>query len=179
MKDAELIALVRSRDEGAIAWIIDRYSRLLWRVTAPVLASVGSERDMEEVVADAFIALWEHPEKFDPARGSLKTWLCMTARSRARDRARRLMRLSAESLDELLAAGDISAEPTADDHPALIAAVDALPEPDREILIRRYCYEQKPRQIAAAMSLNVKEVDNRLYRTRRKLRQRLEKEEEL
>ena len=50
------------------------------------------------------------------------------------------------------------------------AAVDALGEPDREILLRRYYFGQKPREIAAALGLDKKQVDNRLYQTKRRLR---------
>ena len=53
---------------------------------------------------------------------------------------------------------------------ALDAAVDALAEPDREILLRRYYFGQKPREIAAALGLDKKQVDNRLYQTKRRLR---------
>jgi RNA polymerase sigma-70 factor (ECF subfamily) len=53
----------------------------------------------------------------------------------------------------------------------LIAAVNALGEPGREILVRRYYYEQKPREIALALGMTVKQVDNSLYRSKRALRQ--------
>lgn len=55
----------------------------------------------------------------------------------------------------------------------LIAAVNALGEPDREILVRRYYYEQKPKEIALALNLSVKQVNNRLYQTKQKLREAL------
>ena len=42
--------------------------------------------------------------------------------------------------------------------------------PDREILLRRYYFGQKPREIAAALGLDKKQVDNRLYQTKRRLR---------
>lgn len=48
--------------------------------------------------------------------------------------------------------------------------MDALAEPDREILLRRYYFGQKPREIAAALGLDKKQVDNRLYQTKRRLR---------
>ena len=52
----------------------------------------------------------------------------------------------------------------------LIAAVNALADLERDILIRRYYYEQKPRDIAKALDLSVKQVDNYLYRSKQKLR---------
>lgn len=56
----------------------------------------------------------------------------------------------------------------------LLAAVNALGEPGREILVRRYYYNQKPREIALALNMTVKQVDNSLYSTKRNLRQRLQ-----
>lgn len=49
----------------------------------------------------------------------------------------------------------------------------ALEEPDREILLRRYYYDQKPREIAMALDMPVKHVENHLYRTKRRLRETL------
>lgn len=80
MNEKKLIEGVRNRDESAAAYVIDRYSRLLWSAAAPVLRNIGTAEDLEECVADAFVYLWEHPEKFDPARGSLKSWLAMIVR---------------------------------------------------------------------------------------------------
>ena len=55
----------------------------------------------------------------------------------------------------------------------LIAAINALGEPDREILIRRFYYGQKPKEIALVLDMSVKQVDNRLYQTKLKLRETL------
>ena len=52
----------------------------------------------------------------------------------------------------------------------LVAAVNALADIERDILIRRYYYEQKPRDIARALDLSVKQVDNYLFRSKQKLR---------
>ena len=80
MNEKKLIEGIRNRDESAAAYAIDRYSRLFWSAAAPVLRNIGTAEDLEECVADAFVYLWEHPEKFDPARGSLKSWLAMIGR---------------------------------------------------------------------------------------------------
>ena len=56
----------------------------------------------------------------------------------------------------------------------LLAAVQALGEPDREIILRRFYYQQKPQQISVALDLTVKQVENRIFRAKQKLRDQLE-----
>ena len=73
-------------------------------------------------------------------------------------------------MDRLGIVDDILKEET---RRALIAAINALGEPEREILIRRYYYEQKPKEIALALDMSKKQVGNRLYQTKLKLREAL------
>lgn len=173
MNDLKLIAAIRDGDEKAIDHAINKYSKLLWSVASAVLKNASSQ-DVEECVADVFIQLWREPGKFDPARGDLKVWLCTIARSRAIDRWRVIMRRSGTQLDDNLPVeqmGLVEGLMEKETKQALIAAVRALEEPDREILIRRFYYEQKPREIALALDMPVKSVENRLYRTKLRLRQ--------
>lgn len=178
MNDKKLLAAIRKRDPAAINTVIERYSKLLWSVVSPILMHASGVQDVEECVADVFIYLWMHPEKFDPERGSLKSWLCIVARSQAIDRVRALSKSGTLPLDENCA-GEIS--DVADDilaaetHESLHAAMHELPEPEREILVRRYYRDQKPRQIAQEMDLPVKSVENRLYRAKQKLRRQITK----
>ena len=176
MNDERTIGEIHRRNEAVISDVITRYSRLLWTVAGAVLNGIGSPEDVEECVADTFILLWEHPEKFDPNRGKLKTWLTIVARTQAVNRCREIARRSAVPLEDTVFADDLGVMDgilREDQRQALAASVDALEEPDREILIRRYYYDQKPKEIAMALNMNVKQVDNHLYQTKQKLRKNL------
>lgn len=178
MKDETIIAAIAVRDGDAIGHVINKYSRLLWPIVSAVLKNVGSEQDVEECVADAFIYLWEHPDKFDPGRGSLKSLLCVVARSRAIDRYRQILRHGALPLEETVISEGLGLQEKLIEEESrreLLAAVQALGEPGREILVRRYYCNQKPREIALALGLTVKQVDNSLYRAKRQLRDMLQK----
>ena len=173
LHDAAIIAAIQGRDQRAIHTVITRYSRFLWTVAGAVLRPAGTPEDVEECVADVFLYLWQHPDRYDPRRGSLKSWLAMVARSQAVDRYRALMKRADLPLEEAALTGCPGAAEAlleAEARASLLDAVDGLEEPGREILVRRYCFGQKPKEIALALDLNVKQVDNHLYRAKRKLR---------
>ena len=179
MNDEKTISALREGSQKAMGEVMGRYAKLLWSAAGAVLEGTGSAQDIEECVADAFVYLWEHPERYDPRRGKLKTWLSVIARSRAVDRRRELTRRPAVPLEDGILsddpdlAGELLREET---RQVLLAAVNALEEPAREIFLRRYSYDQKPREIARALGLSVTQVNNRLYQAKQKLRTALSDE---
>ena len=176
MNDERMITAIKNRNEAAINEVITKYSKLLWSVAGAVLNNIGSAQDVEECVADTFIYLWEHPEKYNLQRGKLKTWLSIIARTQAVNRCREIAKrniVPLEDTDFIDQLGIVDTFLEAETRRALLAAVNALGEPDREILIRRYYYDQKPKEIALALDMSVKQVDNRLYQTKLKLRESL------
>lgn len=179
MTDEKIIKSIKNGDETAIHFVITKYSRLLWSVVGSVLKNVASEQDMEECVADVFIYLWQHPEKYDVKRGSLKVWLSVIARTKAIDRYRELTRQNLLPLQDSLFLEQLDVIDgilARNERQTLFAAVTSLEEPDREILVRRYYYNQKPKEIAVALSLPKKYVENRIYRTKQKLREMIANE---
>ena len=174
MNDERTILAIRKREADAINEVIKKYSKLLWSVSGAILNNIGATQDVEECLADTFIYLWEHPDKYDPGRGRLKTWLSIVARTQAVNRCREIAKRNTVPLEEtdfinhIGIVHDILKEET---RRTLLAAINALGEPDREILIRRYYYEQKPKEIALALDMSVKQIDNRLYQTKLKLRE--------
>ncbi len=177
MTDKQILAGLQQREEDTIAWVMRKYTRLLWGIADAVLKNVGSQQDTEECVADVFILLWLAPEKFNPDRGSLKSWLCIKARCRAIDRYRELTRHDTVSLDDAMVVGRMGLQEALlkqEQRQELAAAVHMLEPLECEILLRRYFYEQKPAGIAIAMDLPLKKVNNCLYHTKRKLRKAIE-----
>lgn len=156
--------------------IINKYSKLLWSVSSKILTGIGNEQDVEECIADVFIDLWKEPDKFDPTKGSLKSWLCLKCKSKSLDRFRKLTSHITDELDEgiltdLMEPGkEITRR---EDMKSIRSAVLSLDEPAREIMIRRFFMEQKPAQISEAMDIQIRKVENTIYRTKEKLKEQM------
>ncbi len=175
MQEKNIIDAIKAGDEQAMQKIICRYSRLLWSIVGAVLSQVGSTEDMEECVADVFIDLWEHPQKYDESRGNLKAWLSVIARNKAIDRYRQKTKIQTIPLEETVLA-QMGVEPEMENREEFQEALAELTEEEREILLRRYVYQQKPKEMAVALGLSVKQIENRLYRIKAKMRKQMEQE---
>lgn len=176
MHDADTINAIRDGDEAKINEIINQYSKLMWSIASAILKHVGTVEDIEECVADVFVYLWENPAKYNPERGTLKSFLAIVARSKATDKYRQLSRQMVLPLDDRLLSDTLELTDTLlsqETKRALIAAITSLTELDRDIIVRRYYHEEKPKEIAFALDISVKQVENRLYRTKLRLKELL------
>lgn len=167
----EYIKRLQQRDQRAYEALVGEYAQLLWTVAGRYLpARAGfSPEDVEECVSEALFRLWQHPEGFDPGRGSLKTYLCTITKNLAISTFRKRSGKMTVELDESVEQVSLPQSEDAIDYQALYDAIARIPEPSREILMRRYFHEQKPAEIAEAMELPKKEVENRLYRAKKSL----------
>ncbi len=86
MENTELLARISAGDQHAIETLHERFAPGMYSVAMRV---TRSERLSQEAVQDAFMAVWQDPLRFDPARGSLGPWLFTLARYKAIDAVRR------------------------------------------------------------------------------------------
>jgi len=84
--DAILCARLHARDVGALEALYDRHARALFSLALRMLADYEAA---EEVVQETFLKLWQRPDRYEPERGRLLTWLLGVAHHRAVDRLRR------------------------------------------------------------------------------------------
>ena len=80
--DSVLLVSVGRGDQQALAELYQRHAGSLFHVALRVLSVRGLA---EEVVQDIFTGLWRAPERFDPARGSLRSFLLAQGHNRAVD----------------------------------------------------------------------------------------------
>jgi RNA polymerase sigma-70 factor (ECF subfamily) len=80
--DTTLVRAVAEGDELALAELYRRHAAGVFAVAVRILRH-GEQA--EDVVQDLFVRLWDHPEQFDPTRGSLRSFLLLQARTRSLD----------------------------------------------------------------------------------------------
>lgn len=172
LNDKKMISAIIKRDEQMLAFVIQKYSKLLWKITASILLNISSVQEVEECVADVFIFLWQYPEKYNPDRAKLSSWLSMIARSKAVDRYRSLIKNKEISMEEIIveSLGYAEVKTSDEDKEELLSYIAELDEKEKELIVRRFYYEQKPAEIALALDIPKKQIENRLYYAKQKLK---------
>ncbi len=150
-----LVERLSRGDETALADLYDRYAGF---VHALALRVVANRPAAEDITQDVFVFLWEHPERIEPGRGSLRGFLGTVTHRRAVDVVRR--EEARKRREERAGPGD--AVPPPDETEAVIhsdtrgkvrTAVDLLPEAQRRAVELAYFHGYTYRQVAVALGI--------------------------
>ncbi len=174
LDEKELLRRIRKGDTDALQQIIDGYSGYVYAIVKNIIQPPLQPEDIEEVVSDVFLRLWEKAETVDADR--LRSWLAAVTRNRAKDKLRALHLSLPLEEDALDCAVEGPEEDALRRETGQIAreAVESLPEPDRSIFLRFYYLYQKTGDIAAALHMKPAAVRARLSRGRERLKAMLE-----
>jgi len=130
------IARVTAGDQAAFATMYDVLAPTVFGVVRRVLRDPAQA---EEVTQEVFVEVWRHASRFDPQRGSVRTWAITIAHRRAVDRVRseQSHRDRHHAVGATPGGAPSSPEDDAiesDDRTRARAAIAALPDVQREAL---------------------------------------------
>jgi RNA polymerase sigma-70 factor (ECF subfamily) len=80
--DATLVVGLARYEQSALAEAYRRHAGAVFGLARRLL---NDQAAAEEIVQEVFLRLWNHPERFDPERGSLRSFLLATTHGRAVD----------------------------------------------------------------------------------------------
>jgi RNA polymerase sigma-70 factor (ECF subfamily) len=180
-RDTALAARLVAGDEQAL--------RDAYREHAPAVHGLACKVTLnptlaEDVTQDVFVRLWEQPERFDPTRGSMRSFLLAMTHSRAVERVR-----AEDSVRRRHEAAQYQADfqPPVDDparalvdqetSAAVRDALAQLPEAQRVPIELAYFEGMSYRQVAVALSEPEGTVKYRIRCGMQKLRSALRAEE--
>ncbi|MBR1750089.1 MAG: sigma-70 family RNA polymerase sigma factor [Ruminococcus sp.] len=168
MNDDELLTLLRSDPEKGLDAVVRLYSAYVYKIAFTRLRDVCSKEDIEEAVSDIFykffIAARDRSFELDKVRGLLSVIAGRHCIDVFRKNCKTPHTLCYDELDDIIAERD---DLTADE---LTDAVKSLGEPDSTIIIRKYYFGQKNREIARELKMSEGTVGSKLSRGLRKLR---------
>jgi len=160
--------------EPDLTALVRDYSGLLYRVALSVLRNPA---EAEDVVQDAFLHVLQRRHSLG-AVIDIRPWLVRIAWNLALDRVRRTR---PSQLDDLFAAGLVSADLPADQALAeagqikqVLRAMERLPKKERQALLLSAMDELSTAEIGAILGRSESSVRSLLFRARAHLRQRLE-----
>lgn len=182
MDDNQIIALYWARSENAISETAKKYGNYCHRVALRIL---DSREDSEECVNDTWLKAWEAipptwPEHLSAFLGRITRNLALQRHEKynAAKRGSGQVPLALHELESCIPGkGDV--EKIIDEMvltEILNRFLEGLPPESRRIFVRRYWYLHSVKEIAEEYRLSESKVKVTLFRTRRKLRQLLEKE---
>jgi RNA polymerase sigma-70 factor (ECF subfamily) len=175
--DVRLHERLLTGDDDALAEAYDCWGALVYSLAVRLTADHAAA---EDITQDVFVRLWERPEAYDPQRGTLRTWLCMTARGRAVDwirrreaRTRYQAAAAAQTLDDAAVDEMVMWQTEAK---AVRQAVQALPAMQREALLLAYYHGHTYREVASQLSIPEGTAKSRLRAALHSLADRLASE---
>jgi len=192
--DAALVAAVAAGSEDALAALYDRHAAA---IHATAMRLTADRQVAEDVVQEVFLTLWNRAERFDPTAGSLMAWLGTMARNRAIDRLRaagrrpQLVALgrdddegsAAEALERAAESGrarggfdagdPVSVLEANEARSAINAALAAMPEHEREVILLAYRNDLTQSEIAERLGWPIGTVKTRTRRALARLRHAL------
>jgi RNA polymerase sigma factor (sigma-70 family) len=164
-------------DDTALHEVYDQYASFVYGLAVRV---IGDTRAAEDVSQDVFVSFWERPAGFDPARGSLRTWLGTLTHRRAVDHVRReeaRRRRTERAARRTVAAPDVEEMATALLTAERVrAALDLLPPDQRRAIQLAYFGGKTYRQVAETLGIPEGTAKSRLRLALRRIAAALEAE---
>jgi RNA polymerase sigma-70 factor, ECF subfamily len=171
---------LKARDERALGELYDQVAPWVMGLTFRILQD---EDEAGEVVGDVFVQVWRHIDQHDARRGPLVPWILSIARNRALDVLRRRRRwsrkteriaLSQGAPDDIVASTPHEASvPGWPVHREVHAALAALPEEQRNVVLLSYFEGLSHREIARRLHQPLGTVKTRMRMAHQRLTERL------
>ena len=179
MKERKLLKQLQRKNEKALEEIMNRYNAYVTTISKEILAGKGTNEDVEEVVSDVFISLWNTAERIDYEKyTSIKAYIGMITRNKAKDKIRAIKHWDLELYDDVVLIDNQSEKimEQKEQQRIIQKLFQQLKPIDQEIFLLYYYNYLKIEEIALQLNMNPQTIKTRLRRGRETLRNALRRE---
>ena len=180
-EEAALFGRLGTDDRGEV--LVDLYERYGYRLYGLGLRLLGDRGMAEELVQDTFVRLWRSAGRFDPERGSARTFIYTLAHRAAIDLQRRTAARPLRAPRDESAGEPAMIELDEDPFERLLSglelreALDALSTKHREVLELHFLEDVSQKEIADRLGVPLGTVKTRAHYALRALRLEMEERE--
>lgn len=169
--DHALIAQIQQGSHPAFAELVTRHTKQFYQLAYRLL---NHQATAEDVVQEAFLKLWQHPNRFDlEKKNQFTTWFYQVVINLCKDK----MKKKTEILDnESIALTKTTQEKqflAEEQHQLLEQAIHALPARQKVALTLCIYQGMSNQEAADIMNINLKALQSLLVRAKQKLKQQL------
>jgi RNA polymerase sigma-70 factor (ECF subfamily) len=164
--DAQLMAGVQQGGHAGFATLVARHHArcfaLAWRV-------LNDRAEAEDAVQEAFMKIWTHAARYDPAKGNFAGWLTRIVINSALDRRRMVKNVTALEEADWVADQQPRADRQAESGD-VYRLMATMPNRQRAALTLFYIEGYSMHEVADVMQSNVKAIESLLSRGRAALK---------
>lgn len=177
LADEEVMQLVQRGDPQAFELLYDRHGGAAYSLAYRI---VGKQAAAEDVVQEGLLSIWRSRRRYDPTRGSVRTWILGIVHNRAIDGLRRSSvhdrrRETLDVVEERFEASERTDVEVArrEEARSVRGALDTLPTEQRQTIELAYFGGFTQNQIAELMDEPVGTVKGRMRLGLEKMRREL------
>lgn len=177
----KIIAMIKRKDEEGLNLLMNTYMNNIHYIASTIIGSYGEKEDIQECVSDILLSIWKDIDTFDENRGTLKTFILIKSKYLSLDYKRKLVKKKEKLKEEVFEDIDIlNIEDKSLYNNEIINDVMNIlrnfKEPDKTYFYLRYFMDYDIKSIADKFKDSKSGVENRLYRCRLKIKNKLRRE---
>ena len=181
MTDGELMKAVCDGDHTAYKTLVNSHIKSVSRCAYRIL---GNRNDAADICQETFLRVWLHPEKWEPKKSKLVTWLYKIAYNLCVDQVRKSRRNNfvldpQRVFEEILQSTDAEEIHSTIKHRRLNFGLRMLPENQRSALTLCHYSGFSNKEAAEIMNVSVRALESLLARARRSLKKVLSNQSEI
>jgi RNA polymerase sigma-70 factor (ECF subfamily) len=168
--DIQLVARIQENDNEALGELYRRYFDKVYQKCMTMIKDEDAAFDLAE---ESLIKAFENIKGFR-GQASFSTWLYTITHRHCLEAIRRQKKTVVNSTDELAEEEQPSADlgeaiENEEQHTIMLALLNALPKPERELLVAKYTNGESIEQLQESYAASSSAIKMRLMRTKEKL----------